>query len=408
MFTVFKGELESNRVALLSLETNQWRVLIQETGHHARYAPTGHIVYMRGNVMMAARFDLDRLDLKSPPEPVLAGIEVNDGGAAHFAFSENGVLVYVPGELPGTFDLRSSMVWMDREGNEEALTAPDGVYLNPVISHGGRRVAFDLFDEEGQSDIGIWDLERNALTRLVSHPAADAYALWTPDDVRIIFNSHRDGQVRTLFSRRADGVGSAERLLTEKPFQPPVAASSRGQIPSAISADGQTLLFAETNTSERAVYTLSMATGASRLLLRRAYWPKLSPDGKWVAYEIEESEGSEIYVSPFPEVDSGRWKVSTAGGLWPVWSRDGSELFYREATDLMAVSIDTEETFEAGIPRALFSAASFLGFSGFDVSPDGRFLMLKFVDSAAADTPERQIHVVTDWFEELRAQQPVP
>ena len=168
------------------------------------------------------------------------------------------------------------------------------------------------------------------------------------------------------------------------------------------------MLFAETNTREHDVYSLSMTTGASELLLRRAFSPKISPDGKWVAYEFQESGGPEIYVSPFPDVDSGRWKVSTAGGAWPVWSRDGSELFYREVAQMMAVSIQVRETFEAGIPRALFSVTSFLSFSGFDVSADGRFLMLNLVDSTDADRPDRQIHVVTNWFEELRALAPVP
>ncbi len=407
LFTIFRGGLESNRVALLSLETNEWRVLIEETGHYARYAPTDHIVYMRGDVMMAAPFDLDRLDLTGPPEPVRDGIAVNDGGAAHFDFSEDGALVWVPGGPPGRFRFRSSLVWVDRQGREEDLTLPDGAYLNPVISHGGERVAFDLFDERGNSDVAILDLERDTLTRLISDPAADAYAVWTPDDARIIFNSHRDGRVRTLFSKRSDGVGSAEPLLRESPFPAPTAASSRGQVPMAMSADGTTLLFAETNTRDFAIHALSIATGASELLLTRAFWTRISPDGKWVAYELEESGGSEIYVSPFPDVEAGRWKVSTAGGSRPVWSRDGAELFYRETTQMMAVPIQTGETFEAGIPQALFSFTSFPGFRSFDVSADGRFLMLKLVDFSDADGTEQQIHVVTNWFEQLRALGPV-
>jgi hypothetical protein len=118
LFTVFSGDLETSRIAILSLQTNEWKVLLDEAGHHARYAPTGHVVYLRGNTMMAVPFDADRLEITGVPEPVLDGVAANIGGASHFRFSDNGTLAYVPGQVSSsaTRTLSSSPVWVDANG----------------------------------------------------------------------------------------------------------------------------------------------------------------------------------------------------------------------------------------------------------------------------------------------------
>ena len=123
LFTVFSGDLETSRIAIFSLQTNEWKVLLDEAGHHARYAPTGHVVYLRGNTMMAVPFDADRLEITGVPEPVLDGVAANTGGASHFRFSDNGTLAYVPGQVSSsaTRTLSSSPVWVDANGNEEAI-----------------------------------------------------------------------------------------------------------------------------------------------------------------------------------------------------------------------------------------------------------------------------------------------
>jgi len=141
--------------------------------------------------------------------------------------------------------------------------------------------------------------------------------------------------------------------------------------------------------------------------------PRLSPDGRWMAYTSNESGSNEVYVRPFPDVDSGgRWQVSTLGGDSPIWSPTGRELFYRNGDVVMAVPYKTEQSFSPGTPTTLFSNAyTSIGVGGspdlstWDISPDGnRFLMMKETESAA-EIP-RKINVVLNWFEELKKRVP--
>jgi serine/threonine-protein kinase len=131
--------------------------------------------------------------------------------------------------------------------------------------------------------------------------------------------------------------------------------------------------------------------------------PALSPDGKWLAYQSTESGQMSIYVRPFPNVSAGRWQVSAGVGFAPLWSADGSEIFYRSATSLMAVPVRTSPTFSAGTPQALFSLADYVlaGTRGikYDVAPDGRFLLLK--DETGVSGSQERLVVVQHWFEEL-------
>jgi len=126
--------------------------------------------------------------------------------------------------------------------------------------------------------------------------------------------------------------------------------------------------------------------------------PMFSPDGRWLAYESDESGQFEIYVQPYPGAEE-RWPISTNGGLFPVWSRDGSELFYQQGNQMMVVAIRDEPTFTAEKPRLLFEIPYIGGGSdSFDVSLDGQ----RFVMAKQSETSAIQIHVVLNWFEELK------
>ena len=142
--------------------------------------------------------------------------------------------------------------------------------------------------------------------------------------------------------------------------------------------------------------------------------PQISSDGKWMAYMSNESGQGEIYVRPFPEVDKGRWQVSTSGGESPLWSPDGRELFYLVGDSFMAVAVETEPTFSAGKPRILFRGPYITGYGEnfpWDISPDGkRFLLMKqsTVDASTEVTPRPTINIVQNWFEELKQRVSVP
>ena len=134
----------------------------------------------------------------------------------------------------------------------------------------------------------------------------------------------------------------------------------------------------------------------------------MSPDGRWLAYSSDESGRGEIYVRPLPDIDAGRWQVSTDGGTQPLWARNGMGLFYRNGEAVITVSVETDPSFVAGNPEVLFEGQYVGGLSGrsYDVSPDGeQFLMIKQVEDVSATS---QIIVVLNWFTELERLMPTP
>jgi serine/threonine protein kinase len=193
---------------------------------------------------------------------------------------------------------------------------------------------------------------------------------------------------------------------------------SSGQLPQAPwswSRDGKTLLLMEAAASggtNSYIVTLSMEGDHNRMpLLQEKHnegYPKISPDGRWMAYASEESGKTEVYVRPFPDANKGKWQVSTSGGLDPLWSPDGRELFYRNGDSVMAAAVQTETTFNAGKTEALFQGKYD---SSWDISHDGkRFLMIKpptSTGAAATATGPRKIIIVLNWFEELKQRVPV-
>ena len=223
---------ENAQIAVLDLTTREQKILIRG-GSHARYVPTGHLVYGVGGTLRAVAFDLRRLEVVGTPVPVLEQVMTTAAGA-HMSISDDGTLVYVPGGVQAA--PARTLVWVDRQGREEPLKAPPRAYLYPRLSPDGTRVALDVRDQE--LDIWIWDLARETLTRFTFDPRADTHPVWTPDGQRVVFRSQRAGP-HNLFWQAADGTGAVERL-TESPNQ---------QHGPAFSPDGTRLVFREETTT---------------------------------------------------------------------------------------------------------------------------------------------------------------
>jgi serine/threonine-protein kinase len=261
-------------------------------------------------------------------------------------------------------------------------------------------VALDVRDQE--NDIWVWDLGRATLTRLTFDRGLDSFPVWTRDGRRIAFSSTRGVAAGSnLYWQTADGTGTVERLRE--------SAEPNTQFPTSFSPDGTRLLFVEfgsTTGADIGILPLEGERRATPLLQTTAQegYARVSPDGRWVAYESNESGRNEIYVRPFPEVNGGRWQVSTAGGFDPLWGRDGRELFYFVASGtVMATPIQpgTGATFAAGNPRVVFDGRYVE--QGYDVSPDGqRFLMIKDARPTGEGPPPSQFIVVQNWLEELK------
>jgi predicted Ser/Thr protein kinase len=375
----------TGKVAVQSLKTGERRELLP-AGILPRYAPSGHIVYLQGANLMAAPFDIARLAMTGAAVPVIEGVL-----PLQYSFSSTGSLVYVPGSSQ-TPQMR--LVWVDRKGVEQPVPASAHNYVMPRISPDGRRVAAAL--EEADSQVWLYDLARDTLTRLTFAQGDNVDPVWTPDGKRIVFK----GAGNRLFWQPADGSGAAE-ALTSGPL-------STNDIPSSWSPDGQAMAIVET-VGNQSVWILPLQDRKPQLFDRgqtNETAPRFSPDGHWIAYTSGEAGRNEIYVRPYPG-PGGKYQISTEGGTEPVWNPKGRELFYRTGNKMMAVEVTTQGAFSAGKPRVLFEGAYVptpRSLPNYDVSPDGqRFLMLKATEQAQAPT---QINVVLNWFEELKRRVP--
>ena len=368
-------------------------------GRDARYVPTGHLVYVLGGTLLAVPFEADSLEVTGGPVPMAEGVMTAGefAGTAQFAVSDAGSLVYVSGRR---LLANRTLVGVNRQGREEALTAEPRAYNYPRISPDGGRVALDVRDQESKRNIWIWDFSRETLTRLTFDAGFDVYPTWTPDGQRVVFGANREGPAK-LFWKAADGTGNVE-LLTE---------SDNPQFPQTVSPDGKRVVFREDHPERGAdlgVHSMD-ADGASAPLLTTEFSElnaEISPDGRFLAYQSNASGQNEIYVRPFPNVEDGQWPISSGGGTRPLWARDGQELFYlSSAGQLMGVHVQTEPSFTPGNAELVFEGDYFAPAEGgtpgrtYDISPDGkRFLMIK--ESAGGDSTE--FVVIINWFEELQ------
>jgi eukaryotic-like serine/threonine-protein kinase len=401
LFTLAFGPRQDPiQIVVHSLETGERKLLVQG-GRNGRYFPsTGHLIYIKKGALVTVPFNSERLEITGDEVPLIEGMLSEDYGLnrPNFSVADNGSLVYVSGAGQA---LKRTLLWMDRQGREEAVNAPARAYMYPRLSPDGTQVAIDSMDQD--RDVWVWNFTRQMLTRITVDRALDIYPLWTPDGRRIVFSSQREGPFN-LYWQTSDGSGLAERLIS----------SQNPQFPQAFSPDGLRLIIRKDDPQTRSDLAV-LALEKERRVENLVGTPftevnaAMSPDGKWFAYQSNESGQNEIYVRPFPQAERERWQVSTGGGTQPVWSRDGRELFYiAGSSQMMAVSVHTEPAFTAQKPKLLFEQQFFLGPTGhtYDVSPDGkRFIMIR--ESTPVGGTITRITVVLNWTEELKQRVPV-
>ena len=391
LFTIVGGDTDF-QIAVLSLETGEKKTLILG-GRTAYYSPTGHLVYERAGTLMAVGFDLAKLETTGDSVPILQGVRQVGTAGADYALSDEGTLVYVRGEQ---LDENKRVVWMDRDGKKTLLTEDQGDYSSPRLSPEGDRVALRIGDVE--SHIWIYQVTRDTLTRL-TFEGRHVAPVWTPDGTRVTFGSGGGSNPGGLSWAPADGSGMVEQLLE----------SGR---PGSWSPDGQVLAFTDFSINGSGdIRLLPIADGkVAQPFLTTPFnegGAVFSPDGRYLAYVSDESGRFEIYLRLYPG-PGGKTQISTEGGTQPVWARSGEELFYRNGDQMMTVAIATEPELRIGKAQSIFEVPSdSLQWyrPDYDVTPDGqRFLM---IERDQESTPT-QIHVVLNWFEELKRLVPTP
>ena len=392
LFTIGSmGPTENSQVAALDLNTRQQKVLLRG-GSDARYVETGHLVYATSGTLRAVRFDLATLEVRGQSVTVVDKVKMSNQGAAAFSISKDGTLVYVQADYRDA--AKRTLVWVDREGREEPLGAEAKPYSHPRLSPDGTRIAVNSRDQE--RDIWIFDLARQTLDRLTSGTGRELNPVWTPDSSSMLYASPRETGADNVYRQRADGTGSIEALTSGKNYLYPIS----------IAPNGREVVLVDGNSSIMHLAVLHL-DGSHRIISlikneSRNINGEISPDGRWLAYQSEETGRDEIVIRPYPNVQSGgKWTISLNGGTKPLWARSGKELFYIDLEGyLMAVPVQTRSGFASGAPKRVFHARYHsldeLGRS-YDVSLDGRrFLMIKGSGDQAT------MVVVLNWFEDLR------
>jgi serine/threonine-protein kinase len=404
------GRIITRGIRLANLETGEVRTLI-ERGYAGRYAASGHIVFMRAATLWAVPFDLERLETIGPQVPVVQGIQtLSQQGLAAYSFSDNGRLVYRPGLDIFGGRPETTIVWVDRDGNEERLDFEPNQYAHPQISPDGEFISLTIPDGNGNTDIWIQNLRRGVLSRLTSSGAAEA-AIWTPDSENLLFGT-REGDWG-IWIVAANGASEAEPLVREDDILRAETVSPDGGHFLYRKGAAGPRLYASSMDGDRSGQTLfaSAASGSSNASEAIS---DISPDGRWIAYQSFETGQFEIYVRPYPNVNEGKWQITSNGGRQPKWGPEGKELYYLRGgppnAEVRVVSIETESGFSTGIPETLFSGNYSLGgvFGGgslsYDVTADGqRFLMSKLLPQVevSRERNEPSLVLVENWFAEL-------
>jgi len=395
---LLEAQWDEARIVVQSLSSGE-RVVMVEGGTEATFLPSGHLVYAAGGTLFAVPFDADRLAVTGVPVPLVQDVLRPDTGqgTAHYGVADDGTLVYASGS-----GFSRALYWVDREGREEPIGAPPRVYAVPRLSPDESAVAL-----QADGDLWIYSLARGTLERLTADAGRDSDPVWSPDGTTIAYYAvGRDGGPG-LFRRAANGTGDVERL----------AAGTR--LPLSWSPDGSRLVFIDFGSNPiadpaTAPLVADVDLGvivfeedpAPRPLLTtqvREDVARISPDGRWLAAETNETGQIEVFVRPFPQVDGPRWRISLAGGHDPVWSREGGAFFYRQDRLIMEVPVGGSDPSAWGRPQPVVELEAGYYFTNgptnFDVASDGRFLMLK---DTLADPGRAPRFVVVPWFEELR------
>jgi serine/threonine-protein kinase len=411
------GQIQEERIVAQSLETGERKVL-REDGSAVRYVPTGHLVYAFQGVLLAIPFDTDDMEITGGPVAIIEGVQQNPFNSANYDVSDNGTLVYLQGaSLVGSHE--GILALADRNGDRQPLDVRTAQYTGPRLSPDGTHLTVETRDDSEQSTVWVYDLSGDTQMRRLAQQGNNISPIWTPDGQRITFASDRDGSWG-IYSQLADGRDVAELLMSETQSKAKVWVDSW-------SPDGRTLSFVRSSVSgDDGVWTLSLDREGEPELFYDVtdgsdqLGSSFSPDGSWIAFhsDLGGETGGQIYVLPFPATGVKPLQITQEGGVQPLWSRDGSELFYRSPLPnrpaivgaLIGVDVRTEAAFEWGaeqpLPIAKFWAVE--DHRDYDITPDGKRFMVIIpstpVDSSESTRP--QINIVLNWFEELKRMVP--
>ena len=398
-------------IVVESLATGDRKVLRRGGASDARYVPTGHLVYAYRNVLYAVPFDVNSLAMVGGPVPIVQDVRVGvptpfGSGAAFYAFSTGGTLVYVPGGWIGTGG--NTLAWVDPTGGRNIIDLPPGQYAHPRFSPDGQWLALERQDGP-RTDVWLYEVSGATALRRLTEGGANRYPMWSRDGEHVVFQSDRDGDAG-IFWQRADGTGTTERLTTPE--------SGTVHIPEAWSPTVDRLAFSAVTGDRVELWLWTLEDRASERFgdLRSSvpFNTVFSPDGEWVAY-TQRGVGAATYVqsvsAPEARYQIGRDEEAVHH---PLWAADGSRLFYFQGpSDAVAVDVTTEPRFSLGRPVPLPGDGLPLNVGpttplNHDIAPDGSRFVTVLADTGDETSTRNEIVLVHNWFEELKVRVPIP
>ncbi|HET7617792.1 MAG TPA: protein kinase [Vicinamibacterales bacterium] len=375
------------KVGLLGSTTSK---TLFTTTTRVQYADPGYLLFVRDRTLVAQKFDPDTQTLEGDPVPLGEGLGTDDVGLAAFSISRTGVLVYRGGELTG-----SRLVWIDRQSKETPAIDEAAEYHDTWFSPDRTRLAYDVGGDNGGDDIWIRDLRRGVSSRFTFGPSTNVVPVWSPDGRRIVYSSREKG-AGDLYIKDASGARDPEPLLVD----------DQEKYATDWSPDGKYLLFSQRGKEAGgwSIWALPMTGEPKPVPIVKTrfneMWGTFSPDGRYIAYQSNESGRIEVYVQEFPDARN-KWQVSTNGGAEPYWRADGRELFYRSGPTIMVVPVEIKTSFVAGTPAVIaetrFAAVVARGF--YRPTPDGQRFLVLAPRAGQVETPPT---IVLNWTSALR------
>ncbi|PYS60380.1 MAG: hypothetical protein DMF74_18790 [Acidobacteria bacterium] len=386
---------KGNGIYVGSLDSSEYKLILNDDTY-AIYA-SGHLLFWRDGALMAQPFDAQSLQLSGEAVPIAEQVQMNlTEIKAVFSASENGVLVFQSGS--SRVGTGSQLTWFERDGKQAGKLGEPVFGASPHISPDGQRVAAMLFDiQAGSTDIWLYDSALTRKTRFTFDPAFDSNPIWSPDSNRIVFMSDRKARLKyDLYLKDASGARDEEVLFESNEYKRPTSWSADGRFLAYTRSDGPTGkadIWILPLSGERKPFPFLQTSQFDESRAR------FSPDGRFVAYDSDESGSRQVYVTSFPG-PGGKQQVSTNNGEDPVWRRDGKELFFLSEGKLMAAEVKANgSSLDISNPQLLFDAHSGFGpWAHYDVTPDGkRFLVATIGEGGSAP-----MNLVVNWTADLK------